>query len=287
MGLPHMFRWLVVAGLLAGGPAAPVVLAEAGGFADALVFDASTKEIQGKPGDTNFIFGFSFTNHATAPAVIESVRTSCGCTVARVPQLPWTIPPDGAGEFSVVLDARGKRGTITKSVFVSTSLGLKSLTVRGIVADSGSSGVGDDRLRNLQIALADRFAVFRGECASCHAKPAEGKTGPALYVAACGVCHDAHNRGSMVPDLKALPHLTDREHWLRWITFGRHGSLMPAFAVEEGGILTADQVDSLAEYLSRSITQRRAAQAAGRPLTSTLKIQPPPLPGGAGALPAR
>lgn len=273
--------WAIACGVAMAMGLSPARGQGAAGVATALLFDETTKEMKGPAGATNFTFTFAFTNSAPGPVVIDSVRTSCGCTVAKVPTLPWTVPPGGAGEFSVVLDARGKRGTVTKSVFVNSSIGVKPLTVRAVIDEApGSTGGGggmDDRLRNMQIALADRFAVFRGECASCHAKPSEGKHGPALYVAACGICHDSHNRASMVPDLKNLAHATDREHWIRWITFGRHGSLMPAFAQSEGGPLTDEQVDSLADYLTKTISQRRMAQGAGAP---TRTFVPPPLPGG-------
>lgn len=257
------------------GRGVPVAAREGNGFADALLFDGTDKQLTGTSAQTNFIFTFRFTNSAPVEAVVESVRTSCGCTVARVPPLPWTIPAGGLGEFSVALDVRGKHGVVHKSVFVNTSLGLKPLTVR-VVLDAppaGASGSADLRLQNMELALADRFAVFRGECAGCHAKPAEGKSGPALYLAVCAVCHDSANRASMVPDLKSLPHPTDREFWLRWITFGRHGSLMPAFAQPEGGPLTEPQVDSLADYLSRTISARgRPATPAPAPPTAA-KIQ--------------
>jgi mono/diheme cytochrome c family protein len=255
------------------------------GVATALLFDETTKEMRGPAGATNFTFTFAFTNAAPGPVVIESVRTSCGCTVAKVPSLPWSIAPGAGGDFSVVLDARGKRGTVTKSVFVNSSIGVKPLTVRAVIEDAtgnvASSGGMDDRLRNMQIALADRSAVFRGDCASCHAKPSEGKHGPALYVAACGICHDSHNRASMVPDLKNLGKVTDREHWVRWITFGRHGSLMPAFAQSEGGPLTDEQIDSLADYLNRAISQRPMAQGT-RVLPRPVAL--PPLPGAGASL---
>lgn len=261
----------------------------ASGFADALLFDGVDKQLTGTVGQTNFVFSFRFTNSAPGEVVIESVRTSCGCTVARVPPLPWTIPAGGTGEFSVSLDARGKRGVVSKSVFVNTSLGVKPLSVRAVLEAPPASASGpDNRLQNMQLALADRFAVFRGECASCHAKPAEGKSGPALYLAVCAVCHDAHNRASMVPDLKNLPHPTDREHWLRWITFGRHGSLMPAFSQAEGGPLSEEQIDSLADYLGRTIRARSSPAGGARgPQVSTGSIQLPPLPPGSDAAAAR
>jgi hypothetical protein len=254
--------------------ASPSVAPEA--VADALVFDALVKELEGKPGETSFTFTFAFTNHAPSTAVIDSVRTSCGCTIAKVPSMPWTIPAGGRGDFSVVLDGTGKQGLVSKSVWVSSSLGSKALTVRALVAENPNAGVGgnEDRLRNMQIAQADRFTIFRGECASCHAKPAEGRLGAALYLSACAICHDSHNRASMAPDLRRLGHPTDREHWIKWITFGRHGSLMPAFAFSEGGILSDFQVDSLVDYLSRTLDGLRLLPPV-RPLTGSAESQAP------------
>ncbi|MBL9136914.1 MAG: DUF1573 domain-containing protein [Verrucomicrobiales bacterium] len=275
-GLCISLALCTAAGLRSGGAAE---------FPDALLFDGTSKEENVTAGATNAVFTFAFTNGAPGQVVIESVRTSCGCTVAKVPTLPWVIPPGGDGEFSVTLDLRGKRGTVTKSVFVNTSMGTKPLTVRAILPDNGSGGAGggmDDRLRNMQIALADRSAIFRGDCANCHATPASSKHGPALYLAACAICHDSHNRASMVPDLKNLPHPTDRDHWIRWINFGRHGSLMPAFAKAEGGILSDAQIDSLADYLTRTISDRRlVGNRPATPRKPTGPIQYPPLPGGA------
>lgn len=271
--------------------------AEPGGFADALVFDQTVKEFRGKGGETNFNFTFAFTNTALVPVVIDAVRTSCGCTTAKVPALPWTVAPNGRGEFEVVLDVRGKYGTITKSVFVNSTLGLKPLTVRVVMPDAAARGgapgmLADDRVRNMQIALADRTAVFRGDCATCHATPAVGKTGASLYLAVCGVCHDSHNRASMVPDLRNLRKTTDLDHWIKWISFGRHGSLMPGFAKSEGGPLTDEQIDSLADYLNRTISMRRMVQAPPMTAPSPLRprvqrtIQPPPLPGVPVGVPA-
>lgn len=227
--------------------------------ADALVFDSLVKDQSAPLGEFTLSFPFAFTNAASEPAVIHAVRTSCGCTVAKVPSLPWTIPPAGRGEFTVVLDAHGKSGTVTKTVWLNSSLGIKSLIVRAKIPegqDSGPSG-NEDRLRNMQISQADRFTIFRGECATCHARPAQGRFGTTLFLSACGICHAAQNRASMVPDLQRLGHPTHREHWLKWITFGRHGSLMPAFAQSEGGILSDAQIDSLADYLSRTIDPQR------------------------------
>ena len=87
------------------------------------------------------------------------------------------------------MDLRGKSGSITKSVFIMTDRGNKTVYVRGIIADAPGMN-DDDRQRNLLIAKANRQAVFKGECASCQrrdcvslkcARPktdcASGKTG--------------------------------------------------------------------------------------------------------------
>jgi len=54
----------------------------------------------------------------------------------------------------------------------------------------------------------------------------------------------------MVPDLSKLKMATNREFWRNWITYGKPGSLMPAFAASQGGPLTDMQIASLAAYLN-------------------------------------
>jgi hypothetical protein len=57
----------------------------------------------------------------------------------------------------------------------------------------------------------------------------------------------------MVPDLHALKTPTNYEFWRIWITHGKPGSLMPAFATTDGGPLSDMQIASLASYLNESI----------------------------------
>jgi mono/diheme cytochrome c family protein len=107
----------------------------------------------------------------------------------------------------------------------------------------------DNRTRNQTLALADHQAVFRGDCARCHAEPAKGKLGQELYVAVCGICHDAEHRADMVPLLGHSDQAHNPAYWRTWITFGKPGSLMPAFAHSLGGPLDREQIESLAAYL--------------------------------------
>jgi mono/diheme cytochrome c family protein len=224
-----------------------------------LVWDAETKEYTAKPGETNALFTFNLTNTAASEVLINDVRTSCGCTVARLPEYPWKLAPGMSGQIQVTTDLRGKRGLLHKIVYVYTAAyGVKPLAVKVNIPEP-MAGPMADRTRNLQIAGADRQAVFRNDCAKCHAEPVAGKKGAELYAAACAICHDAEHRASMVPDLRALNHPTNLDHWKTWTTHGKVGTLMPAFAKAEGGPLTDEQIDSLADYLAEHIPTRAVA----------------------------
>jgi mono/diheme cytochrome c family protein len=93
--------------------------------------------------------------------------------------------------------------------------------------------------------------VFRGDCARCHVTPTVGKKGGELYTTACAICHEAPHRATMVPDLRAIKTPTGKEFWTQWISNGKPGSLMPAFASALGGPLNDEQIQSLAELLTQ------------------------------------
>lgn len=216
-----------------------------------LAWDGLVKEVNLKPGETSGRFTFAFTNTAPEEVTIQHVRTSCGCTAAKLPPLPWKIPPGGTGAFEVDMDVRGKNGVVTKTVTVETTAGYRYLTVRASVpAATGNVMAAAERSRNLQIALADRQAVLKGECATCHVNPGLGKTGAELYDAVCGVCHEAEHRASMVPNLRALSRPLSADEWRRIIRSGKKDSLMPAFAAAEDGFMTDAQIESLVQYLT-------------------------------------
>lgn len=199
-------------------------------------------------------FTFHLTNVSPDTVTIQSVRTSCGCTVPKLPPVPWALAAGEHGQFSVQMNVAGKTGTVVKSVTVQTDKGFKTLYVRTTIEPPPAGQMGSsDRLRNMQIAMANRQMVFHGDCASCHAAPAEGKTGEALFKATCSVCHEAEHRASMVPDLHALQKETNADYWRSWITTGNPGTLMPAFSKEHRGILSEHQIDTLVDYLLKAI----------------------------------
>ena len=121
-------------------------------------------------------------------------------------------------------------------------------------------------------------SVFRNDCATCHVAPAVGKKGRELFEAACAICHAEEHRASFVPNLQALNKPTHPEYWSTWISFGREGSLMPAFAAAKGGPLDGSQIQSLVEYLEGDF------KAISSPLQTTPAVRPkspaPGLPAG-------
>lgn len=227
-----------------------------------LAWDETAKEYTARPGDLAAPFSFALTNVSDAEVTINWVRPSCGCTVAKLPPTPWKIAPNESGLIELSVDLKGKHGTLSKYVVVNTSRGQKILNIKVHIPERAITRGMDARMRNLRLAAADRQIVFRGQCASCHATPAIGKMGGELFAAACAICHEAPERATMVPDLRALKVDPTFDYWKHWITNGKPGSLMPAFAKDQGGPLTPEQIDSLAEFLTENYPQRDAVPAA-------------------------
>ena len=230
-----------------------------------LEFDAMSKHVVLDDEERKASFVFAVTNRSAEDVTISFINTSCGCTAGRLPSSPWVLKPDEGGHIDVTLDGTGKLGQVTKTATVVSSAGSYMLTVGVTIPVPAPNAM--NRNRNLQVAAADRQAVFRGECAACHAQPVYGKMGHELYDAACGICHEAEHRASMVPDLRTRLRNTDRNYWAKWISDGRVGSLMPAFAARNGGVLTDQQIVSLVDYLEDEYKANPppAKHAAGTP----------------------
>ena len=229
-----------------------------------LAFDATTKTVDTMEGTDFAKFTFSFTNVTANIVTILNVHPSCGCTTAEMPPVPWQLAPGTNGEMRLSVNLAGKSGILNKSVKFTTDKGQRDLWMRINLAPAPKIEMTDaQRAAGLAAAKIDRQAVFKGDCATCHVKPAEGKYGQQLYDTACGICHAAEHRASMVPDLSKLTVPTNEEFWRTWITYGKPGSLMPAFAQSQGGPLSDIQIASLATYLN-AIHPPKAAPAEGK-----------------------
>src|SRR4051812_32529412 len=246
-----------------------------------IAWDSEMKEYHAKVGDSMAHFTFYLTNVSKEVVSINSVHTSCGCTVAQLPEQPWRLQPGTNGPINVTVNLAGKSGTVVKSVTVDSTAGVKSLLVKVHIPTPASqplaSGSIDmNRMQNMQMAMADRQAVFKGDCAKCHAEPTKGLLGARLYEKGCAICHDAEHRASTVPDLKNLNHPTSPDHWRTWIASGKINSMMPGFAKALGGPLDDPQIESLVKYLTITIPNKPAGTAgvnppaaAGHPSTIT------------------
>lgn len=82
--------------------------------------------------------------------------------------------------------------------------------------------------------------LFTTRCAQCHGAPAAaGRIGEDLYAAICAMCH---------PDEGSL---SNRGEPLRTaIAVGDLDRSMPAYAREQGGPLSDDQIDSLVRFIA-------------------------------------
>lgn len=222
----------------------------------ALVLDAYEKDYTAKPGEEHCAFTFTVTNAGPDELVIRTVRTSCGCSVARLPASPWRLAPGASGQFDLHVDLRGKQGELFKDAILQSDGGYRQIRFRIVIPPVDPRDA--MRQRNVLIAQGDRQAVFKGDCAACHAEPARGLMGRDLYLKACAICHADEGRATMVPDLRTLAPQPAADVWRQVISIGKPGTLMPAFALAEGGPLTRPQIDSLVDYL----TTRFAAEAA-------------------------
>jgi mono/diheme cytochrome c family protein len=196
------------------------------------------------------------TNSVTPiPVTILSVNASCHCTTVELPPMPWLLPPGTNAAIRISVDLAGKSGILPKYVTVTTDKGKIELRVliNILPAPPAKPMSEEERARGIAAAKIDRQAVFRGDCASCHAKNVQGKYAQQLFAQVCAVCHEANPRATMVPDLHHLKEPTSEEFWRAWITSGKPGTLMPAFATAQGGPLDDMQIASLANYLNATI----------------------------------
>jgi mono/diheme cytochrome c family protein len=211
----------------------------------ALVWDAFEKSYAAKPGEEEAAFTFIATNKSDHPVRIVRTATSCHCTAAVQPRDPWIIEPGASDELRVLVDLRSRRGGLTKTIYVETSDGEDMLLVHVQVPPPPAV----QREMNMMMAQADRQAVLRGDCATCHVAPTVGKKGAELFATACLICHAAAHRATMVPDLMKPATARDAAFWQKWIREGGEGTMMPAFAKAHGGPLDDGQIESLVEYL--------------------------------------
>ena len=225
-------------------------------------WDDLSKSTDADAGQEQAHFTFNFTNVSSGNVVILDVHPSCGCTTAQLPPVPWIIPPGTNAEIQLTVNVAGKMGTLFKTVNVSTDKGYKMLMLKITMLPATIPTLSDaDRMHGVEMAKADRQAVFKNDCITCHVKRGEGKYGKELFDADCAICHESEHRATMVPDLHNLKVPTSEPFWQTWIAHGKPGSFMPAFSQSDGGPLNDMQIASLAAYLKLAIPSPAAPQS--------------------------
>lgn len=220
-----------------------------------LVWEAPNQNYTVKPREVTAHFTFKVENISDSEVVISDVKASCGCTVAKMPSKPWRLAPKQHSQMEVLVDLRGKRGVLFKEIGVVSPSATNLLTVMVNIPESATKGISSeeaDRIWGQELAATDRQAVFKKECVKCHLEPAFGKYGQSLYDAACGICHEAKHRATMVPDLHALKTEIAPDYWKNMVAHGKPGTLMPGFSAKEGGPLDNSQINSLVKYLTKT-----------------------------------
>jgi len=219
-------------------------------FADEtpLAWDAVEKTYVAKAGEADANVAFTVTNRTDRAVTITGIATSCHCTAAQPPRSPWVLAPGASDALRVTVDLRGKSGELTKTIYVYKSVGGDAPDILLVHVQIPLTPA-ELREMNRGLALADRQAVLRGDCASCHVAPTVGKMGKELFQTACLICHGGEHRASMVPDLTVAKVRRDAAYWNKTIREGKEKTLMPAFAKNHDGSLDDNQIKSLVEYL--------------------------------------
>jgi mono/diheme cytochrome c family protein len=189
-------------------------------------------------------------NDGDEPLRILGTRPSCGCTATAVDDRE--IPSGGHGALEVTFDPSEQHGTVRKTLGVSSNDPTDPhvlLTIRAkvevIAPPEPEAGAHPP---------TGGQSLLMGDCATCHAQPAAGKTGEPLWSAICAMCHGSEGQGAEHgPSLRTPDHLVSRddEELAVAIAYGTSNPRMPGFAELMGGPLSEEQVRSLVELVRR------------------------------------
>lgn len=108
--------------------------------APTLVWDALAKTAAVAPGATQATFSFTATNVSGSDVVLTSVSTSCRCTRAVLPSIPYTIAPRGSVVLQVVVALTSDPADVSQTVFVESTAGACHLDVKVTRADARKAG---------------------------------------------------------------------------------------------------------------------------------------------------
>jgi hypothetical protein len=98
-----------------------------------LKWDTLEQTVKVKPGDSEAIAKYHFTNVGSKTATIEAVKTSCGCTTAALTKNDYA--PGESGEIVARMEIGTRVGHQEKSILVTTKDNPKLPTALRLLAD--------------------------------------------------------------------------------------------------------------------------------------------------------
>lgn len=211
-------------------------------------FEAATHDFGPMRSDEKRSFEWRYFNDGDAPLTILAMNPSCGCTASV--SRDKTVPPGGSGVLTVTFDGAGQSGSIRKSLAVRSddpANAVVLLTILAQVTPAEAPRVGGGH------PPVTGQSMLMGSCGTCHAEPASGKTGEALWAAVCAMCHGNEGEGGRAVSLRDPAYLGshDDKALAEAVAYGTTNPRMPGFSEVMGGPLSSPQIDSLVKTLRR------------------------------------
>jgi len=183
---------------------------------------------------------FKLRNDGAGAARIVKTETSCGCTTASGALKSYA--PGEAGEMEVVVDTKGKKGIVIKTVTVTlenNDVATTELSLTMKLEPPPHPKI--EKMRNINTEAA---------CKSCHLESGEGQSGVFLYHRVCSQCHGKKGVGGFGRTLNdASLNKLDDARLNQVIRAGLPDKDMPSFVEGVTPPLSEEQVVSLIQYI--------------------------------------
>lgn len=200
----------------------------------------------------------TLSNHGGQLLLIKKVESSCGCTVAK--PTSSALKAGASTTLMVDMDTRLKLGPIKKTIDIESN---DPQTPRLTIELEGQVFASPQQKTHTgMVKVADRLALFKGTCKTCHVDKGIDKVGQDLFIADCGMCHGVDAKGGVAPNLLTLQwdKPTTAAYVRNIIANGSpNNPSMPPFSRKaHGGPLSEDQIESLVNFLAYQATAIKA-----------------------------
>jgi cytochrome c5 len=190
---------------------------------------------------------FKFRNDGLGKVKFVKTETSCGCTTATGSLKEYA--PGESGEMEVVVDTKGKKGIVVKTVTVTldnNDVEKTELSLAMKLEPPPHPMISNVRNINAEAA-----------CKSCHLESGADQSGIFLFHRVCSQCHGKKGVGGFGRALNdAEWQKVDDAHIKKTIQGGLPDKGMPSFVDGVTPALTDEQIDSLVQYI-RSLVQQK------------------------------